>query len=75
MAVNSTKTKFIIFRTKGKYLDNDNISIYFNDNKPNVIDDPNLYNSLTRVSNNPNPADQAYKLPKLGSRDNEAIKC
>jgi hypothetical protein len=49
MAVNTSKTKFIIFRTRGKVIDNDNVSIIFNDNEPNADENPDLIFPLTRV--------------------------
>jgi hypothetical protein len=63
MAVNTSKTKFIIFRTRGKTIDNDNVNILFNDNEPNVDDDPNLIFPLARVyDNNPILNNRTYKL-------------
>ncbi len=63
MAVNTSKTKFIIFRTKGKRIDNEEVAIVFNDNEPNAIENPNLCYPLTRVyDNNPILSDRSYKL-------------
>jgi hypothetical protein len=72
MAVKTSKTKFIIFRTRGKVIDNDNVAILFDDNEPNVDDDPNLIFPLTRVyDNNPNLNNRTYKL--LGSQLDEYL--
>jgi hypothetical protein len=63
MAVNTSKTKFIIFRTRGKPVDDNNVSIEFNDNEPNSAENPNLIFPLARVfDNNPNPNNRTYKL-------------
>jgi hypothetical protein len=63
MAVNTSKTKYIIFRTKGKRIDDDAVNIIFNDNEPNMIDNPDLCFPLTRVyDNNPIANDRSYKL-------------
>jgi hypothetical protein len=63
MAVNTSKTKFIIFRTRGKIIDNENVNILFNDNEPNVEDDPNLIFPLARVyDSNPILNNRTYKL-------------
>jgi hypothetical protein len=63
MAVNTSKTKFIIFRTRGKIINNDSVNILFNDNEPNTDDDPNLIYPLARVhDNNPDPNNRTYKL-------------
>jgi hypothetical protein len=63
MAVNTSKTKYIIFRTKGKRIDNDEVAIVFNDNEPNAIENPNICYPLTRVyDNNPILSDRSYKL-------------
>ncbi len=52
MAVNTSKTKYIIFRTKGKQIDDDAVNIIFNDNEPNMIENPDLCYPLTRVYDN-----------------------
>jgi hypothetical protein len=63
MAVNTSKTKFIIFRTRGKPVDDNNVSIEFIDNEPNSADNPNLIFPLARVfDNNPNANNRTYKL-------------
>jgi hypothetical protein len=63
MAVNTSKTKFIIFRTRGKLIDNNNVSIVFNDNAPNTAENPDLIFPLARVyDNNPNSNNRTYKL-------------
>ncbi len=63
MAVNTSKTKFIIFRTRGKLIDSDNVSIVFNDNEPNTVENPDLIFPLAGVyDNNPNSNNRTYKL-------------
>jgi hypothetical protein len=48
MAVNTLKTKFIIFRTKGKKIPND-ISIVFNCNEIGKEENPSLLFKLERI--------------------------
>jgi hypothetical protein len=61
MAVNVSKTKFIIFHTRGKRV-NDNIKILYDDNEPDMHD-PTLVNELERVHNNHHSNEhQSYKL-------------
>ena len=43
MAVNVSKTKFILFHTKGTKIDPIITRLFYNDNEPNQ-NDPNLYN-------------------------------
>ncbi len=63
MAVNTSKTKFIIFRTRGKPIDDNNVSIEFNDNEPNTADNPDLIFPLEKFfDNNPNSSNRIYKL-------------
>ncbi len=67
-----SKTKFILFRTRGKPIDDNNISIEFNDNEPNSADNPNLIFPLARVfDNNPNSNHRTYKL--LGNQLDEYL--
>jgi hypothetical protein len=46
MAVNTAKTKYIVFRTQGKYVNNDLCRLVFNNNVPGVPEDPNLIHKL-----------------------------
>jgi hypothetical protein len=63
MAINSSKTKFIIFKTKEKRIDKDDVTIVFNDNEPNTIENPDLCHPLKTVyHNNPTLSDRSYKL-------------
>ncbi len=62
MAVNISKTKYIIFRTKGKKILNPP-KILFNTNELNTPEDPSLIFELERVfSTHPNPIHREYKL-------------
>jgi hypothetical protein len=62
MAVNVDKTKFIIFHTRGKQFNADEVRILFNDNEPNN-NNPLLVTELERYhSNHVNRDKQAYKL-------------
>jgi hypothetical protein len=61
MAVNVSKTKFLLFHTKGKRIDND-IELTYDDNEPNNAD-PNLIHTIERFhSGHPNPNCRAYKI-------------
>jgi len=51
MAVNISKTKFIIFHNKGKDVDMNKQNIIFDDNEPNM-NDPMLLTSLERFHDN-----------------------
>jgi hypothetical protein len=51
MAVNTKKTKFIVFRTHGKIIDNNLCKIVFNNNEIGKPEDPNLIFDLERVHN------------------------
>ena len=63
MAVNISKTKFIIFRTKGKKIDISETPILFNNNDLNGPQDPNNIFKLERVFlDHVNPDHQTYKL-------------
>jgi Reverse transcriptase (RNA-dependent DNA polymerase) len=62
MAVNVSKTKYIIFRSKGKKIENPG-QILFNNNEIGMPENPSLIFPLERVFNeNPNPEHQTYKL-------------
>jgi hypothetical protein len=51
MAVNAAKTKFIIFRTHGKYINNNDCTLLFNDNEIGLPEDPSLIYPIERVYN------------------------
>jgi hypothetical protein len=62
MALNVDKTKFILFHTKGKQFDPNQVKIYFNDNEPDQ-NLPSLITELERYHDNHlNKEKQAYKL-------------
>jgi hypothetical protein len=62
MAVNTSKTKFIIFRTKGKKIPDD-VSIVFNNNEIGEEENPSLIVKLDRIYNeNPIECDRSFKL-------------
>ena len=52
MAVNTSKTKFIVFRTHGKPINPDDCMISFNSNELGQIIDPSLINPIDRIHNN-----------------------
>ena len=63
MAVNISKTKYIIFHGKGKKVDLTNLSIVYNDNEIGKFQDPLLITPLERVFNdNPKKESKSYKL-------------
>ena len=49
MAVNTTKTKFIVFRTRGKRVDPAECRLVFNSNEIGQIENPDLIVPITRV--------------------------
>jgi hypothetical protein len=51
MAVNTSKTKYIIFRTQGKKITNNDCVLYFNSNEPGRPEDPALISPLERIFN------------------------
>ncbi len=51
MAVNIAKTKFIIFHTCGKQIDNENLTLTYNDNEPGC-NDPSRIFQIERYHNN-----------------------
>jgi hypothetical protein len=62
LAVNISKTKYIIFRSKGKKIENPP-PVIFNNNEIGFPENPNLMFSLERVYvNNPNDEHKYYKL-------------
>jgi hypothetical protein len=62
MAVNVSKTKFILFHTKGTKIDPITTRLFYNDNEPNQ-NNPNLITELERVHNNHVKQEcRAYKL-------------
>jgi hypothetical protein len=63
MAVNVSKTKYIIFRTKGKQIPINTPPIIFNNNEIGKFNDPSQIFPLERVYlANPNKEHQTYKL-------------
>ncbi len=61
MAVNTSKTKFIIFHPKSKKIEC-NLNVLFNENEPNE-NNPSLITPLERIHNlHSNPNLRAYKL-------------
>ena len=62
MKVNTSKTKYIIFHTKGKSAQT-NRDLFFDDNDDDLLTDPALISTLERIhSANPNPDSRSYKL-------------
>jgi hypothetical protein len=51
MAINTSKTKFIVFRTRGKRIDPDNCRLMFNNNEIGKPNDPGLIYPITRIHN------------------------
>jgi len=49
MAVNTSKTKFIVFRTRGKRIDPDDCRLMFNNNEIGQIANPDLIVPVTRI--------------------------
>jgi hypothetical protein len=51
MAVNTSKTKFIVFRTHGKKINPNDCVLTFNNNEPGLPEDPNLIFNIDRIYN------------------------
>jgi hypothetical protein len=51
MAVNTSKTKFIVFRTRGKRIDPRDCELVFNNNEIGKAEDPNLIFEIKRIHN------------------------
>ncbi len=51
MAINTSKTKFILFRTQGKKVDDQICNIVFNNNEIGKIQDPSLIFPIERIHN------------------------
>jgi hypothetical protein len=51
MAINTNKTKFIVFRTRGKRVEPIDCQLVYNDNEIGTAEDPNLIYPITRVFN------------------------
>jgi hypothetical protein len=51
MAINTSKKKFIVFRTRGKRVDPNDCLLVYNDNEIGVAEDPNLIYPITRIYN------------------------
>jgi hypothetical protein len=51
MAVNAAKTKFIIFRTRGKIINPEDCHLVFNNNEIGQPEDPSLIHEIERIHN------------------------
>ena len=72
MALNVSKTKFIIFHTKGKKVDYEENSIVYNANEIGKTTNPNLITPLERIHDlHPEKEGRAYKL--LGVHFDETL--
>jgi hypothetical protein len=63
LAVNISKTKYIIFRMKGKKIPNNLAPLVFNENEANMPFNPTLITNLERIhDNHPDKNCRSYKL-------------
>jgi hypothetical protein len=62
LSVNTSKTKYIIFRTKNRNINLNGKDIYMDFNLPDLPARPELKVKLTRVSNDCDVSNQTYKL-------------
>ncbi len=63
LAVNVTKTKYMIFRTSGKKIDNNIYDLIFDENEPNEPINQQLINKLERFHDNHECKNsRAYKI-------------
>jgi hypothetical protein len=60
MAINTAKTKFIVFRTRGKRVGPNDCNLVYNDNEIGVQEDPNLIYPINRVHNDGD--EKSFKL-------------
>jgi hypothetical protein len=51
MAINTAKTKFIVFRTRGKKIDPAECRLVYNDNEIGVDEDPSQIYPISRIYN------------------------
>jgi hypothetical protein len=51
MAVNTAKTKFIVFRTRGKHINPADCQIVYNSNETGTVNDPTLITPIERIHN------------------------
>jgi hypothetical protein len=63
MALNTSKTKYIIFHNKGKKVDIQGLSIVIDENTNPLINDPTKIHTIDRIYNaNPSQLDRSFKL-------------
>jgi hypothetical protein len=63
MALNISKTKYIIFHNKGKKINLQGLSVYIDENDDLLNPDPSRIHTIDRIYNqNPNVADRSFKL-------------
>jgi hypothetical protein len=60
MAINTAKTKFIVFRTRGKRIDPEDCNLVFNNNEIGQPEDPSLVSPITRICND--AVEKSFKL-------------
>jgi hypothetical protein len=60
MAVNTSKTKFIVFRTRGKFINPADCVLTFNNNEPGKPVDPSLIFPIDRIHND--GVEKSFKL-------------
>jgi hypothetical protein len=60
MAVNTSKTKYIIFQTHGKIINNADCNLIYNNNEPGQPEDPTLISPIDRISND--SSETSFKL-------------
>jgi hypothetical protein len=71
MAINTSKTKFIIFHNKGKVVNMQNLSILIDDNDNPSLIDPSKIHVLERIHNNhPDPPMRSFKLLGINLDEN-----
>jgi hypothetical protein len=62
MVINAEKTKYMIFHTKNRKIDMQNLEVFFNFNDVGSIENPSLKFTLTRVHNGGSKDNQTYKM-------------
>jgi hypothetical protein len=61
MAINVSKTKFILFHTRGKNIE-PNLKLFYDDNEPNEHNSNLIYELDCLKNNHVSPENHSYKL-------------
>jgi hypothetical protein len=63
MVVNTKKTKYIIFHSKGKKFETNGLNLIYDDNEPGFLHDESKVSTLDRIGNgNASPEQRYFRL-------------